>query len=437
MTAIAPADHAAYLDWLRAQLDQAIIPLDDAAWEDTRNRNSISDYSAYLQRFPNPRHRPEAIQEIAAIEAIETASWEGARQANALQGYAAYLYEYPHGRYRDAAIQARDQRLREMQDEYRRNKPKADGRIGRVLRRIRHELIDRRPVHAMWCSSNVNAVAFVSNGQYALSLANGEIEMWNLNTSKMTQKWPTTRASDWLAIASGDAPRLHVLLATYDNQFALWDLETGKIIRTFCGHTGEVTCCVVSPDGRHAFTGSEDKTIRQWSLLSGDTICVFEGHSEAITTVTIHPDGRHLLSTAWNDPVHLWSIETSKIVRTFEGHGPRIQSVAVTLDGCQAFFRGASDIYQLFDLNTGQIIRSFNGYSRGRGCVAITLDGLRGFAASWGRTMWVWDLESGEELDAIRSHHLSGIRNRKINADGQFILIACRNRVMSLWPVGK
>jgi WD40 repeat protein len=46
----------------------------------------------------------------------------------------------------------------------------------------------------------------------------------------------------------------------------LWDVATGKEIRSFTGHTGAVESVA---DGRTALSGSEDHTFKLWDLTAG------------------------------------------------------------------------------------------------------------------------------------------------------------------------
>jgi WD40 repeat protein len=51
-----------------------------------------------------------------------------------------------------------------------------------------------------------------------------------------------------------------------DHDVRLWDVATGRQLRTFAGHTGTVWGIAYSPDGRRAFSGSDDGSARLWVL---------------------------------------------------------------------------------------------------------------------------------------------------------------------------
>ena len=46
----------------------------------------------------------------------------------------------------------------------------------------------------------------------------------------------------------------------------VWDSRTGKLVRSFRGHTGVVTSVAFSPDGRGWSRGSRDHTVKVWDL---------------------------------------------------------------------------------------------------------------------------------------------------------------------------
>jgi len=64
--------------------------------------------------------------------------------------------------------------------------------------------------------------------------------------------------------------------------FRLWDVETGKLIRTFRGHTDVIYSVAFSSDGKLALSGSWDATVRLWNVDTGETVRLFTGHSQGL-----------------------------------------------------------------------------------------------------------------------------------------------------------
>src|SRR5262249_55830028 len=121
----------------------------------------------------------------------------------------------------------------------------------------------------------------------------------------------------------------------------LWDLEQGKEVRRFEGHTGFVWHAVFSPDGRFVLFGGNDLTIRLWEVETGKEIRRFVGHARWVTSVAFSPDGRRALSGARDGTVRLWDVGTAKELRAFGGDptggnprllNPRLFAVEVSLE---------------------------------------------------------------------------------------------------------
>ncbi len=57
-----------------------------------------------------------------------------------------------------------------------------------------------------------------------------------------------------------------------DRQIKIWDIESGKCLRTLRGHTGEVTQLNFTADGKFLISGSRDGTAKVWNLQTGKCI---------------------------------------------------------------------------------------------------------------------------------------------------------------------
>jgi WD40 repeat protein len=80
-----------------------------------------------------------------------------------------------------------------------------------------------------------------------------------------------------------------------------------------------ITSVSFSPDGRYALSGSYDKTIRLWNIESGREIRRFEGHTNHVISVSFSHDGRYALSGSDDHTIRLWDIESGREIRRFEG----------------------------------------------------------------------------------------------------------------------
>ncbi len=88
-----------------------------------------------------------------------------------------------------------------------------------------------------------------------------------------------------------------------DNMVELWDIFTGKSIRSFKGHSGEVVSVSFNPNGKQALTGSRDGTCKIWDVLSGQLLCSFVSMGET-DWAAITPDGFYMTSKTAIKGVH-------------------------------------------------------------------------------------------------------------------------------------
>ena len=194
--------------------------------------------------------------------------------------------------------------------------------------------------------------------------------------------------------AAGEAPgeeEIHRALEVVRRARGEWH----SWLRTFEGHTDGVNSISVSPDGRWALSGSDDKTLRLWELATGRCLRTFEGHTDSVTSVSISSDGRWALSGGGNfdRTLRLWEPATGQCVRTFKGHTNAVNSVTFSPDGRWGLSGSWDNTLRLWELATGQCMRTFEGHTGSVESVCISPDGRWGLSGSSDGELRLWELK--------------------------------------------
>src|SRR5262245_4205635 len=114
------------------------------------------------------------------------------------------------------------------------------------------------------------------------------ISIWELDTGKRVRTFST---GGWGLDLSRDGKK--VLCSAADRSIRLYDFDTGKELKRFIGHRGEVWAASLSPDGKHAFTGGFDRVIRVWETATGKEVRSFST-TDYPRCSALSPDGKHL-----------------------------------------------------------------------------------------------------------------------------------------------
>jgi len=237
----------------------------------------------------------------------------------------------------------------------------------------------------------------------------------------------------------------YVLSGSYDHTLKLWDMTSGREIKTYTGHDGPVISAAFSADGRQFLSGSWDETVKLWDTISGRELKTFTGHSDRVTSVAFSPDGKQALSGCLDKTIKLWDITSGRELMNFSGHSGAVYSVAFSPDGKQivsgsGFFDDKADCsVKQWDITSGRIIKTLTGFSSTAISVTFSSDGRQIISVCNDRTVKLWDAASGRET---RTFFLGQANNLHLNTaafspDKQKILSAVGypENTIKLWDI--
>jgi hypothetical protein len=85
------------------------------------------------------------------------------------------------------------------------------------------------------------------------------------------------------------------------------------------GHSGNVSSVAFSPDGKQILSGSYDNTIKLWDVNTGREIRTFSGHLSRVWSVAFSPDGKQILSGSDDNTIKLWDVNTGREIAQLIG----------------------------------------------------------------------------------------------------------------------
>ncbi|MEB3831366.1 WD40 repeat domain-containing protein [Phormidium sp. CCY1219] len=181
-------------------------------------------------------------------------------------------------------------------------------RSGEILNTLNRRVPDA-------ANRGVQGVAITSNQRTLATASPRGIELWELETGRLTLTLPNS--ADVTAIAL--TPNARTLVSGHlDNRVKVWNLLNGTLVRTLeAGEFGFVVeALAISPDGQRVAAG----TYRQftlWDLQSGQrqqTVALPDAF-QYVYDLAFTPDGRAIASTS-EAGTQLWDIATGRPIAT-------------------------------------------------------------------------------------------------------------------------
>jgi WD40 repeat protein len=304
-------------------------------------------------------------------------------------------------------------------------------------------------------SSFVQSVALSPDGKYALSGGwDGTVKLWDLASGREIRTYAAGAAP---VFAVGFSPDGTLIASAYlDSTVRLWDVASAREVNRLETRSTLVRAVAFSPDGKYLLTGSTPMArggtpadnVILWDVRSGNRVRAFSGQIGVIFSVAFSPDGRYAATSnggkdATDAVIVVWSVSDGRQIANFAGHKGLIYSVAFSPDGSRLLSASSDRTVKLWNIKANAEERSLAGHDNTVYTVGFSPDGKYAISAGGGRdtseqkndhAIRLWDLSTGRQVQQVDGH-TDAVMSLAVSRDGRYLLTGSRDETLKLWSI--
>ena len=210
----------------------------------------------------------------------------------------------------------------------------------------------------------VQALVFSPDGRLLASGGFQEVIVWDAQTGMVRQRLTGFSdrvvaldfSKDGKLLATGGGP------PTQDGEVRVFEVDSGKLLLDIKnGHSDTVFGVRFSPDGTKLATCAADKFVKVWELPSGKFLKSFEGHTHHVMDVGWKPDGKLLASCGADNVIKVWDYEKGEQTRTIQAHGKQVTRMAVLTNSPQIITASGDSTVKRWNLDSGGVTMNYGG----------------------------------------------------------------------------
>lgn len=260
------------------------------------------------------------------------------------------------------------------------------------------------------------------DGRYFIVHQNSAVQVWDAVTGRQVFQFQ----SEYQPL--GYSPKSGLMtLSGPDQTFHVWDVQAGKYIAEFRGHTHRISSAAFSPDGTLLATsawcawGDYDPTVQVWNAKTGSSVAVLREHPGCVAKVLFSPDGRYIITTCVIcGTTRIWDADTGKKAAELAGHqgGTSFSPDSKYLAG-----NGANGTICVWSVATGSIAAALHSSSTATKRAAFAPDGKHIVACPVdGGICTVWESGSWREVPGF-SGEADFDHANLFSPDGRFVVV--------------
>jgi len=226
----------------------------------------------------------------------------------------------------------------------------------------------------------------------------------------------------------------------WDRKVLLYSLDSNgmfKLVQTFTGHNGAVTCLTFDAQSTMLASGSKDFSLRVVDIATGALKFQTMDHRDAITAVEFEATGKFVMTASMDGTIRLYDIAnpTNNQKPRFYTYGKPVNDLLAAPNG-KTFFvanNGNNDVESI-DF-TGKVYQKFAGtHTMPVNC--LTLSNSKRLLVTGGndKSIVIWDIATAKPLKTLVGHTWK-VNSVSFTKNDQYLVSTGNDGEIRIWDV--
>jgi WD40 repeat protein len=224
----------------------------------------------------------------------------------------------------------------------------------------------------------------------------------------------------------------YVITASFDRTLKVWEVASGKEVKTFAGpqgHQNLVLSVAISPNGQMVASGGSDNQAKIWDFPASAPLRDF-AHTDAVNAVALSADGTKLAGAGKDGSIKLWNTADGKQLFDMKGHVGPVTGVSFSANGQMLASSGADKTVRFWNPANGQLTATVGAHSAPTTAVIVHPNNAAAYSAAEDGTLKFWQVPT--PAPRALPAHADAVTVVALSADGNQVLTASADKTVRI-----
>ncbi|XP_053393326.1 protein qui-1-like [Mercenaria mercenaria] len=268
----------------------------------------------------------------------------------------------------------------------------------------------------------------------------------------------------------------HIIIAA-EYSISMFHIATRRKVKSFKGHTGEITCMYLDANNRMLTSGAKDKTVRTWNLDTESCLDIYRDFKSAVTCLLCLEE-EDLICGTEDGSVVVKRLSNGDVVKTLSMHRKRVTAVRlcksntilitssldskiivwytkdwnhmniidvdvlspihcidISIDGTFLVAGCDNSSIHVIAMATGTVAQTIQVHSGMINSVSICSDSHHCVVATSSGDVYLYNFRANEVLNVFKGHK-HGVTSTMLSENGQLVVTASKHEII-VWSLLK